>query len=152
MEKLKHTGSIPIIMTSATTTLHTPMGCLRITANDTEVECITFCKDGGNEEEVSHSILKRCIAELNAYFSGDRIAFSIPLADRGTAFQKAVWNALRRIPSGETISYGQLAQKAGYPNAARAVGTAMNKNPFPVISPCSSFGSFLRTIRWRESL
>jgi len=124
-------------MTSATTTLQTPMGLLRITANDTEIERITFCKgDDKAEGNTSHPLLQCCAQELDAYFTGECTTFSVPLMQSGTIFQKAVWNALQHIPNGETISYGELACKAGYPQAARAVGTAMKKNPFPVIIPC----------------
>lgn len=124
------------MVTSTTAIVSTPIGLLRITANDTEIEQINFCEDEHVKEETSHPVLSRCMQELDTYFSGESAVFSIPLADRGTPFQKAVWNALRRIPNGKTISYGDLAQKAGYPQAARAVGSAMRNNPFPVIIPC----------------
>jgi len=64
-------------------------------------------------------------------FEGVRLDF-----DGTPPFHRAVYRALRRIPSGATISYGELASKAGSPGAARAVGQAMAKNPLPVIVPC----------------
>ena len=64
------------------------------------------------------------------------IAPDLPLDLIGTAFQQRVWRALRQIPSGETRSYGELAQQVGTPNAHRAVGTACGKNPVAVVVPC----------------
>jgi methylated-DNA-[protein]-cysteine S-methyltransferase len=74
--------------------------------------------------------------QLREYFQGRRRTFDVPLAPRGTEFQRRVWNALERIPYGETISYGELARRIGQPNASRAVGLANGANPLPVIVPC----------------
>jgi methylated-DNA-[protein]-cysteine S-methyltransferase len=74
--------------------------------------------------------------ELEEYFAGKRRAFDVPLAPRGTAFQLQVWQALREIPYGETVSYGELARRLGLPAGARAVGLANGANPLPVIVPC----------------
>jgi methylated-DNA-[protein]-cysteine S-methyltransferase len=74
--------------------------------------------------------------QLLAYFAGERRAFDLPLAPRGTLFQKRVWSALQRIPFGETRSYGQLAAELGNPSASRAVGRANATNPICVIVPC----------------
>ncbi|XAL98583.1 methylated-DNA--[protein]-cysteine S-methyltransferase [Phycisphaeraceae bacterium D3-23] len=74
--------------------------------------------------------------QLDAYFAGELQAFDLPLAPQGTDFQQRVWQELRKIPYGETISYGQLAQRTGDPNASRAVGNANGKNPLSIIVPC----------------
>ena len=74
--------------------------------------------------------------QLFEYFSGKRTVFELELALRGTAFQLDVWNALRDIPYGDTISYAELARRIGKPNAVRAVGAANGANPIPVIIPC----------------
>jgi methylated-DNA-[protein]-cysteine S-methyltransferase len=74
--------------------------------------------------------------QLAEYFAGQRRQFSLPLAPQGTAFQCAVWQALRQIPYGETISYGELARRLGSQNGARAVGLANGANPLPIIVPC----------------
>jgi methylated-DNA-[protein]-cysteine S-methyltransferase len=74
--------------------------------------------------------------QLAAYFEGTLTEFDVPLAARGTAFQSTVWNALREIPYGVTISYGELARRVGNPNASRAVGLANGKNPISIIVPC----------------
>ncbi len=77
------------------------------------------------------------VATMNAYFAGDvRAIDHIRVQMRGTAFQNAVWQALRGIPAGETMSYGALAKKLGQPGAMRAVGLANGANPIGVIVPC----------------
>ena len=74
---------------------------------------------------------------LQAYFEGDMDALTdLPVAANGTDFQRAVWDALRRIPVGHTISYGALAVRVGRPGAARAVGLANGANPVAVVVPC----------------
>jgi methylated-DNA-[protein]-cysteine S-methyltransferase len=76
------------------------------------------------------------IRQLQAYFRGELRQFDLPLALKGTEFQRRVWNALREIPYGETISYLQLAERIGSPKAVRAVGLANGSNPIPIIVPC----------------
>lgn len=75
-------------------------------------------------------------SQLGEYFAGTRRAFRLRLAPSGTAFQLAVWQALRDIPYGETLTYGGLARRLGHPNGARAVGLANGANPLPIIVPC----------------
>lgn len=74
--------------------------------------------------------------QLEAYFAGERQAFDLPLDPRGTPFQQEVWEALRRIPYGQTRSYAQLAAALGRPEATRAVGAANGGNPLAVVIPC----------------
>ncbi|MGW1377020.1 methylated-DNA--[protein]-cysteine S-methyltransferase [Streptomyces sp. NPDC002446] len=76
------------------------------------------------------------IAQLQAYFRGELTTFDVPLALRGTPFQRRVWAELCTIPYGETLSYGQLAKRLGTPSAARAVGLANGRNPVGIIVPC----------------
>ena len=74
---------------------------------------------------------------LKAYFDGDMEALErIPVVFAGTPFQNKVWKALRKIPSGTTVSYGALAKKIGEPKAVRAVGLANGSNPIGVVVPC----------------
>ena len=74
---------------------------------------------------------------IDAYFAGDlRALDQIPCRTGGTAFQRKVWSALRRIPPGRTVSYGALAQEIGLPRAVRAVGAANGANPISVVVPC----------------
>lgn len=74
--------------------------------------------------------------QLAAYFAGDLQAFDLPLAPRGTEFQRAVWSALLDIPYGRTTTYAQLAADIDRPTAIRAVGAANGRNPIAVIIPC----------------
>jgi len=76
------------------------------------------------------------IRQLQAYFGGELREFDLPLAPEGTEFQLRVWNSLRTIPYGKTMSYAQVAQKLGNPQAVRAVGLANGRNPIPIIIPC----------------
>lgn len=76
------------------------------------------------------------IRQLDEYFAGDRTSFDLPLAMVGTEFQRQVWDGLRDIPFGETMSYGELAAVLGKPAASRAVGLANGRNPISVIVPC----------------
>jgi methylated-DNA-[protein]-cysteine S-methyltransferase len=75
-------------------------------------------------------------SQLREYFDGERTGFDVELTLDGTAFQQCVWAALRGIPYGQTISYGQLADRIGQPSASRAVGLANGKNPVGIIVPC----------------
>jgi len=81
-------------------------------------------------------VLQQARRELDEYFTGRRRAFSLPLAPRGTDFQKQAWAALLTIPFGETRTYAQQAQTIGRPKAVRAVGTANGKNPIGIVVPC----------------
>jgi methylated-DNA-[protein]-cysteine S-methyltransferase len=74
--------------------------------------------------------------EVTEYFSGRREVFTLKLAPSGTPFQQSVWTALRKIPFGETRTYGQLAAIVGNPAASRAVGRANATNPIALIIPC----------------
>ena len=78
----------------------------------------------------------QAIDQLKAYFKGELTRFDLELNVQGTDFQKTVWRELVKIPYGETISYGQLAQRIGNPKASRAVGMANGKNPISIIIPC----------------
>ncbi len=75
-------------------------------------------------------------AQLRDYFAGQRTEFDVPLGLAGTPFQQRVWAELQQIPYGETISYGELAERIGRPTAARAVGLANGRNPVSIIVPC----------------
>jgi methylated-DNA-[protein]-cysteine S-methyltransferase len=74
--------------------------------------------------------------QLAGYFAGERREFDVPLVLNGPPFQRQAWHALREIPYGETVSYGEQARRIGQPDAARAVGAANGQNPIAVIVPC----------------
>lgn len=80
--------------------------------------------------------LRKAAAQLTAYFAGERRPFDLPLAPAGTAFQHAVWKAIATVRAGETISYAELARRAGHPGSARAVGAATGRNPIAIVVPC----------------
>ncbi|MFV0283866.1 MAG: methylated-DNA--[protein]-cysteine S-methyltransferase [Castellaniella sp.] len=83
------------------------------------------------------AVLEQTRHELHEYWQGRRGVFEMPLAPQGTAFQRRVWQALLAIPCGETLSYGELASRAGLgAGHGRAVGTAVGSNPISIIIPC----------------
>lgn len=81
-------------------------------------------------------LLSEAAAQLRRYFAGDARALALPLDLQGTPFQRAVWEALLHIPAGRTCSYGDLARAIGRPNAVRAVGAAVGRNPASLVVPC----------------
>src|SRR5690606_33432318 len=98
-------------------------------------------------------------ARLRAYLAGDLLAIdTVPVRMAGTPFQQRVWDALRRIPAGTTVSYGELASRIGAPTASRAVGMANGANPIPLVVPChrvigangklTGFGGGMERKRW----
>ena len=90
----------------------------------------------GAEVEAGHPD-PRVEEQLDAYFSGRRDALArIAWTVEGDGFHQRVWRALAEIPAGSTISYGEMARRAGEPGAAQAAGVALNRNPIPLILPC----------------
>ena len=84
-----------------------------------------------------HPLLDVAASQLNDYFLGRRQRFDLPLdLQQGTPFQQSVWLALLDIPAGETSSYGALAARVGRPQAVRAVGSAVGRNPLSIVVPC----------------
>ncbi|MBI1943700.1 MAG: methylated-DNA--[protein]-cysteine S-methyltransferase [Betaproteobacteria bacterium] len=80
--------------------------------------------------------LQRARRQLAEYFAGKRKQFDLVLDPGGTDFQKAVWKAIAGVPYGETISYGELARRAGFAEGARAAGAATGRNPIGIVVPC----------------
>jgi methylated-DNA-[protein]-cysteine S-methyltransferase len=81
-------------------------------------------------------LLGQATAELQEYFEGQRKTFTFPLESGGTSFQEEVWKALRAVPIGQTVTYGEIAAAIGRPKAVRAVGTAVGRNPLCILVPC----------------
>jgi methylated-DNA-[protein]-cysteine S-methyltransferase len=123
------------------TIINSPVGDLRLVANDTHVIAIDWSIKKQRaytdaRENDAHPVLKHAARELAEYFAGKRTSFTVPVAFTGTPFQNKVWQALARIPFGQTRSYADIARAVGNVNAVRAVGMANSKNPVPIIVPC----------------
>lgn len=89
------------------------------------------------QDELGESpLLKQAEVEVMEYLAGERRTFTVSVRAEGTPFQKAVWEALKRIPFGETRCYGEIACEVGSPKGARAVGMACNRNPILLMIPC----------------
>jgi AraC family transcriptional regulator of adaptative response/methylated-DNA-[protein]-cysteine methyltransferase len=84
----------------------------------------------------SHALLDQVERELEEYFAGERTEFTVPLRIQGTEFQRAAWDALRNIPYGTTLSYGEQAHRIGRADAQRAIGRANGDNCMAIIIPC----------------
>ena len=87
-------------------------------------------------EKGTSPLLEEAARQLQEYFAGCRREFSLPLAPRGTEFQRQVWHALEGIPYGETRTYGEIARAIGKSKACRAVGMANHRNPLSILVPC----------------
>ena len=112
-----------------------PVGPLTLTGTEDALTRLSF--GGGQAGAGSPSpALELAARELEEYFAGVRREFTVPLAPVGTAFQLAVWSALREIPYGATASYRDIAVRLGKPGGAVAVGQANSRNPIPIIIPC----------------
>jgi methylated-DNA-[protein]-cysteine S-methyltransferase len=117
-----------------------PLGEIALTANEQGLSALAFQtgKSPINFTGLSenHSKFTKVVKQLDEYFSGERKHFDLPLAPKGTNFQKQVWQALTEIPCGETKSYGWIAKSINNEKAVRAVGTANGANPIALIVPC----------------
>ncbi len=111
--------------------VHTPIGPLAIAEEDGRIVSVDW---GWPAESHETPLLAAARDQLAEYFAGRRTAFDLPLDPPGTPFQRRVWQALIRIPPGQTRSYGELAAELG--SGARAVGAACGRNPIPVVIPC----------------
>jgi methylated-DNA-[protein]-cysteine S-methyltransferase len=83
-----------------------------------------------------HRWIEQARRELDEYFAGRRLGFDVPLKPHGTPFQESVWHELLKIGCGTTTSYGTIARALGKPNAFRAVGLAVGRNPISILVPC----------------
>jgi len=95
-----------------------------------------FDANGGNGRKSETKLIQEAFRQIEAYFHGRLFEFSLPLAPQGTDFMQLVWQALREIPYGKTVSYKEIAVKIGHPKATRAVGMANNRNPIAIVIPC----------------
>lgn len=118
-----------------------PVDRLLLEADDAGLRRVSFAsghKFAGVEDDALHDpdALRDVAAQLDEYFAGERTAFDLAIAPVGTDFQMRCWEALRAIPYGQTVSYGEEARRIGKPEAVRAVGSANGANPISIIIPC----------------
>lgn len=140
------------------TTFDSPVGTVRVVAHDdaiTAVEFVDVATEGatqgasvrfaaarsagraGDERRDDDPLLVEAVRQLTAYFAGELTEFDLPLDPGGTDFQRRVWDQLRQIGYGETLSYGDIAARLGMkPGASRAVGAANGRNPIGIVIPC----------------
>lgn len=138
-----------------------PFGAVLVAKEDGAVIEIRF-RPGDVDGVRDDGAIADVAAQLGEYFRGERRAFDLELAPRGTEFQRDVWSALQRIPYGETRSYSDIAREIGRPAAVRAVGAANGANPIPIVIPChrvvgsngslTGFGGGIETKRWLLAL
>ena len=88
------------------------------------------------QRNTRHAVLRQAARELSEYFGGTRERFDIALAPEGTPFQVAIWKAISTVRFGETITYGELARRAGCPGSVRAAGAATGRNRLTIFVPC----------------
>ena len=149
MSTRPHSTTPPAGSPVSVITMPSPIGDLTIGASDEGIRYLMWHTDarpypvasGATEVEDTdasrrEALLAAAVAQLDEYFAGDRTDFDLPLDPVGTAFQHSAWLALRRIPYGSTVSYGEQARSLGDPNKARAVGAANGRNPIGIIVPC----------------
>lgn len=113
-----------------------PDGILRVEICHEEEKLPLNSDDSSNPNGKAKELAEACEKELEEYFEGKRKAFDLPLAPKGTEFQKSVWNELLKIPYGETRTYGQITALVGRPKASRAVGMANHANSLLILIPC----------------
>lgn len=119
--------------------LPTALGSLAVAAVPDGITRVTFVDDAQHQDTPGDipAFMQDCIRQLTEYFAGDRKTFdSLPLVLRSTDFQRDVWDGTLDIPYGQTWTYGTLATHIGKPEAARAVGNALNRNPICIVVPC----------------
>jgi O-6-methylguanine DNA methyltransferase len=123
----------------------TPIGTFRVVYHDQMLHQVDLLERGVHGSELPEGAVPvrgalppgSPPAQLKEYFEGRRDRFDIDIDPGvGTEFDRRVWALLLKVPAGETVTYGELARRAGRPRAARAVGGAMHRNPMPIMIPC----------------
>lgn len=129
----------------STTTMPTPVGELTLIASSTRLRALLWPQEREGRVRLDEAtgagpaadeILAATRTQLEEYFAGERTEFDVPLDPVGTEFQLAAWQVLRTIPYGQTITYGEQAQRLGGAEKSRAVGAANGRNPISIIVPC----------------
>ncbi|MFO1220932.1 MAG: methylated-DNA--[protein]-cysteine S-methyltransferase [Burkholderiaceae bacterium] len=128
----------------AQATVDSPLGPLLLGATGKGLAYLWFIDAQYHEtneldapQDAANRFIAEAVAELDAYWAGNcPRRFRVPLDLHGTAFQRAVWRELVKVPPGRTSTYGQIARAVGAPQAARAAGAAIGRNPVAIIVPC----------------
>lgn len=116
-----------------------PLGPLLLTGDGEALTGLYTDQHGRLPTDLGHRAdeeFAQARSQLEEYFAGRRTDFDLPISAPGTAFQNSVWQALRRIRYGSTMSYREVAEEIGNPKAVRAVGSANSRNPISIIVPC----------------
>jgi methylated-DNA-[protein]-cysteine S-methyltransferase len=119
-----------------TTKVPSPIGGLTLTSDGESLTGLYVEVERAGRARPDAGPFREVTEQLSEYWAGDRREFDVPLSLIGTPFQERVWEALKQIPYGKTISYRTLAERVGAPRAARAVGAANGRNPVSIIVPC----------------
>ena len=120
----------------------TPHGTMLVTATPKGLAGVYFKgqkhfpKKREWRRDARHPVLRQARRELAEYFAGKRARFDVPLDPQGTVFQRSIWKAISKVGFGKTLTYGELARRAGHAGSARAAGAATGRNPISVIVPC----------------
>jgi methylated-DNA-[protein]-cysteine S-methyltransferase len=116
---------------------NSPLGLMMAQEQDGAIIALDFVQEPRPDDILAETpLLLEAKRQVLEYFAGKRRNFDLPLAPKGTSFQLRVWQALRAIPYGQTLSYGQIAAEVGNPKAGRAVGGANHRNPISLVQPC----------------
>jgi methylated-DNA-[protein]-cysteine S-methyltransferase len=123
--------------------IKSPVGELMLVATGSALTGLYFIDPGhlpadakGWRTDEGHPVLREAAKQLAEYFAGARSAFTVPLRPTGTPFQEKIWREIVRIPYGGTLSYSELAERAGAARAIRAAGSSTGRNPIAIIIPC----------------
>ena len=114
----------------------TPVGQVGLVENGSSLTHLFFGSAPEGLVEAETPLLVKASEQLREYFAGSRKNFDLPLAPFGTEFQRLVWGAVRDIPYGGTLTYGEVAEAIGHVRSFRAVGQASHRNPLAIIIPC----------------
>ena len=120
-----------------------PQGRMLLVASDAGLSGVYFArqkyfpkKEKAWSRSARHALLQQTKRELKEYFAGRRKRFKVKLDPEGTAFQRKIWRAISSVSFGKTLTYSEIARRAGHAGSARAAGAATGRNPISVIVPC----------------
>ncbi len=124
------------MITSYYSFYNSPAGWLEIKSSDNNIQEINFVEKARDNSLHEPLVMKQCLEQLKEYFSGQRKIFDVAVLPAGTNFQLRVWDELKNIPFGNTLSYLELARKIGDEKSIRAAAHANGLNPIAIIIPC----------------